>query len=128
MKGIDLRAAAKTLAKNKYVLLVLCAGLGLLLLPGRGGGGAAPGASEPAPAEGMPMEASGIPLDTECGRIAALLGAIRGVGETTVLLSAQGCVVVCRGADNASVRLAVTSAVSAYTGLGSDRICVIPMQ
>lgn len=39
-----------------------------------------------------------------------------------------GAVVVCQGADRASVKLAVTAAVSAYTGLGSDKITVIKMK
>ena len=37
----------------------------------------------------------------------------------------QGALVVCQGADNAAVRLAVTEAVAALTGLSSDRISVI---
>ena len=37
----------------------------------------------------------------------------------------QGAVVVCQGADQAAVRLAVTEAVSALTGLSSDRITVV---
>ena len=36
----------------------------------------------------------------------------------------QGALVVCEGADQAQVRLAMTQAVSALTGLGSDRITV----
>ena len=40
----------------------------------------------------------------------------------------RGAVVVCQGADRAEVRLAVTQAVSALTGLGSDRIVVIKCQ
>lgn len=36
----------------------------------------------------------------------------------------QGALVVCQGADLASVRLAVTEAVAALTGLSSDRITV----
>ena len=40
----------------------------------------------------------------------------------------RGAVVVCQGAENAGVRLAVTQAVSALTGLGSDRIMVIKCQ
>ena len=129
MKALDLSALTKALAKNKYVLLVLCAGLGLLLLPKRASEPAfsASNAPEPSPA-GLPMAASGIPLDTECGRIAALLGAIRGVGAAEVLLSSNGCVVVCEGADSPAVRLEVTNAVAAYTGLGSDKISVIKMK
>jgi stage III sporulation protein AG len=37
----------------------------------------------------------------------------------------QGAVIVCQGADNAAVRLALTEAVSALTGLGSDRISIV---
>ena len=40
----------------------------------------------------------------------------------------RGAVVVCQGAENAGVRLAVTQAVAALTGLGSDRIKVIQCQ
>jgi len=39
-----------------------------------------------------------------------------------------GAVVVCSGADNAGVKLAVTQAVSAVTGLGSDKITVVKMK
>ncbi|MBE6934941.1 MAG: hypothetical protein E7458_00410 [Ruminococcaceae bacterium] len=40
----------------------------------------------------------------------------------------QGAVVVCDGADQASVRLTVINAVSALTGLSSDRITVMKMK
>ena len=40
----------------------------------------------------------------------------------------QGALVVSQGADNASVRLQLTQAVAALTGLGTDRITVMPMQ
>ena len=125
MKGLDLGALKKALTKNKYVLLVLCAGLALLLLPKRGGVAESASAEAQTHSAGTPMAASGIPLDAECGRIASLLRAVRGVGSAEVLLSAEGCVVVCEGADSAAVRLNVTNAVTAYTGLGSDKICVL---
>ena len=126
MREIDLSAAAKALSKNRCVLLILCVGLGLLLLPRRASGTEKD--VRQADASGMPMAASGIPLDTECGRIAALLGAIRGVGAAEVLLSSNGCVVVCEGADSPAVVWEVTNAVAAYTGLGSDRVYVYPMR
>lgn len=129
MKSLDLTALTKALAKNKYVLLILCAGLLLLLLPRRSGAAAGTGTAAPAQktAQGDPLAASGIPLGEESERLAALLGTIRGVGEAEVLLSERGCVVVCRGADSPAVRLSVISAVAAYTGLGSDRVSVYPM-
>ena len=37
----------------------------------------------------------------------------------------QGAVVVCQGAGNSAVRLAVTEAVSALTGLSSDKISIV---
>lgn len=40
----------------------------------------------------------------------------------------RGALVVCEGAGNAAVKLAVTQAVAALTGLGSDRIMVIECQ
>lgn len=46
----------------------------------------------------------------------------------TAAASYLGAVVVCDGADSASVRLRVTQAVSALTGLGSDKISVIKMK
>ena len=127
MKSLDLGALTKALAKNKYVLLVLCVGLGLLLLP-RQSAEQSHAAVPAVSSAGNPMAASGIPLDTECGRIAALLGAIRGVGAAEVLLSSNGCVVVCEGADSPAVCLNVTNAVAAYTGLGSDKISVMKMK
>ena len=36
----------------------------------------------------------------------------------------QGALVVCEGADQAEVRLAMTQAVSALTGLGTDRVTI----
>lgn len=40
----------------------------------------------------------------------------------------QGAVVVCQGADRASVKLDIIRAVSSLTGLGSDKIIVIKMK
>ena len=52
-----------------------------------------------------------------------------GSGEETVLITQkyptfQGALVVCRGGDDPVVQLTLTRAVSALTGLGSDRITV----
>ena len=40
----------------------------------------------------------------------------------------QGAVVVCQGGDRAAVRLAIVEAVSAVTGLTSDKITVLKMK
>lgn len=42
--------------------------------------------------------------------------------------SYQGAVIVCQGADSASVRLAIVEAVSSVTGLGADHITVLKMK
>ena len=39
-----------------------------------------------------------------------------------------GAIVVCQGADNAAVRLAITPAIAKITGLGTDHICVLKMK
>ena len=51
-------------------------------------------------------------------------GLINQVNPPTYL----GAIVVCEGADSASVRFAVTQAVAKITGLGSDSICVLKME
>ena len=51
-------------------------------------------------------------------------GLINQVNPPTYL----GAIVVCQGADSATVRLAVTQAVAKITGLGSDSICVLKME
>ena len=53
-----------------------------------------------------------------------------GGGEEVVVIRSdypvfRGAVVVCQGGDRASVRLAITEAVTALTGLSSDKISVI---
>ena len=40
----------------------------------------------------------------------------------------KGAVVVCEGADHASVKLNIVQAVSSLTGLGSDKITVLKMK
>ncbi|MFR4414339.1 MAG: hypothetical protein ACLT4C_03190 [Butyricicoccus sp.] len=40
----------------------------------------------------------------------------------------RGAVVLCDGADDASVRLSVTQAVSTVCGIGADKVTVLKMQ
>lgn len=123
MKVIELGALSKSLAKNKYVLMVLALALVLILLP------SGKGKSEAALlAQGSELESSGIPLDTESARLSEFLSMMDGVGDARVLLSAEGAVVLCEGADSSFVRLSVTNAVSVYTGLGSDKIRIIKLK
>ncbi len=123
MKVHDLSGLWKGLAKNKYVLLVVALALLLMLLPSGKDKGLASTAGR-----GSELQSSGIPLDTESARLSAFLSQMEGVGEAQVLLSAEGAVVLCDGAEESAVRLCVTNAVSAYTGLGSDKIRVIKMK
>ena len=56
-----------------------------------------------------------------------------GDGDQTVVIQTQyptyrGALVVCQGGDRAEVKLAVTEAVAALTGLSADRITVAKWQ
>ena len=101
-----LRERLSKLSGLPYVLIVAAAGLLLILWPTQSSSAAEEG--------GEPEEV----------RIAALLSDIEGVGEARVLLSDNGAVVVCPGADDASVCLRVTQAVKCYTGLGADDVWI----
>lgn len=48
--------------------------------------------------------------------------------QQTVAPEYRGAIVVCQGADDVSVRLAIVEAVSNATGLGTDRISVLKMK
>ena len=124
MKVIEFGALSKRLAKNKYVLMVLALAIVLLLLPS----GREKESRNIVQAQGSELESSGIPLDTESTRLSDFLSKMEGVGRAEVLLSSEGAVVLCEGADNSSVRLYVTNAVSVYTGLGSDKIRIIKLK
>ena len=96
--------AMDLLDKFKYPLLILVLGVILMLLP--------TGSAKSEEAEGNE-------------RIQQMLSSVEGVGEAQVIISDNGVVVVCRGAENAAVRLDIIRAISAYTGFGSDRITIL---
>ena len=98
--------AMDLLDKFKYPLLILVLGVILMLLP--------TGSSKSEEAEGNE-------------RIQQMLSSVEGVGEAQVIISDNGVVVVCRGAENAAVRLDIIRAISAYTGFGSDRITILKL-
>lgn len=50
------------------------------------------------------------------------------VTRQTIYPTYKGALVVCQGADSASVRLDLVNAVASLTGLGSDKITVIKMK
>ena len=77
---------------------------------------------------------SGVVYPTsEIGRSAVSVLLDGGDREETVVTQTayptyRGALVVCQGGDRADVKLAVTAAVSALTGLPSDRVTVVKCQ
>ena len=151
MDRINLVEFAK---KYRYVLLVLLAGIILMLLPSTSEKAESP--TEPqAQTPDMEIRLAQILSRIEgAGEVAVMLTEASGEevlyqtdgdGEDTVLVTDaarnqqglvrtrhppayRGAIVVCAGADNPAVRLAVVEAVSNVTGLGSDKITVLKME
>ncbi len=111
-------AAAAFVKNNLWLLLMLLAGLSLLLLPG---GDAGKKSGE-----------DGDLATVQEQRLSDILSHMKGVGEAKVLLAEKpgreqgfsGAVIICSGAEDPGVRLRIVEAVSAFTGLGSNRIVV----
>lgn len=147
----------KGLPKNKYALLVLAVGIILVLLP-TGGGNAKKTASTKeieVPSFSLTEEEARLQRQLSklkgAGRVSVLLSVVgsasrelaqgeegalvlsEGSGEDVVELyyvnpQYIGAVVLCDGADSAQVRLAVTEAVCAFTGLSSGQVRVMQME
>lgn len=100
----------ETLKKYKYPLIVLLFGIGLLVLPTGGGD-----------------DSSDDTVLSDEARLESILEDVQGVGETRVLLSENGVIIACAGAENAEVRLNVIKAASAFTGFSSDKIQVLKL-
>ncbi len=143
------------LLKNKYALIVLALGLVLLLLP-TGTGSAkkteTQGITEPAFSITVEEKrlSSELARIENVGRVSVLLS-VEGSCERelaqsedkTLVVSEngsekvvdlyyvnptyKGAVVVCDGGDDPRAKLAVVSAVKAYTGLSAERITVMKM-
>lgn len=141
--------------KNKYALVVLGLGLLLVLWPS-GNKTEETGTSElTAPAFSITEEESRLENQLSkikgAGRVSVLLSiegsASRELAESeegTLVVSENGkervvelyyvnpvymgAIIVCDGANSADVRLAITQAVSDFTGLSSDKIAVINME
>ena len=111
-------ALSSILQKKSVLIFLLAAGLLLLLWPKSSGSGSA--------------EKNEDVFTNEEQRLCAVLSKIDGVGNVYALLSEEpnrrgeytGAVVVCSGAGSPDTRLRVIQAVSAFTGLGSNRIIV----
>ena len=105
---MDLKAKlAAYCTKFKLPLLILILGLFLMLLPGS-------------------AEKEEAPEDPG-SRMQDLLSRTKGVGLAKVLISENGVVVVCEGAEDPQVRLDIIRAIGSYTGFGSDRITVLKL-
>ena len=111
-------ALSSILQKKSVLIFLLAAGLLLLLWPKSSGSGSA--------------EKNEDVFTNEEKRLCAVLSKIDGVGNVYALLSEEpnrrgeytGAVVVCSGAGSPDTRLRVIQAVSAFTGLVSNRIIV----
>ena len=139
-----------------YIVLFLCCGVLLMLLP-----------TEAKTGNASPQENSFVTdysVEKEEQRLEEILSAINGVGKCRVLLSVhnggelilaedegetvvlsnggtqstvtvqtqypafQGAVIVAGGCENSSVRYDILASVMAYTGLSVDRITICPMK
>lgn len=102
-----MKGKLEKLEKYKYPLLVLLIGLVLMLLP-----------------SGSAKENA---VTDENQLLSQILTSTDGVGDSKVLLSDNGVVVVCDGAENAKVRLDIIRAISSYTGFTSGKITILKM-
>lgn len=145
----------KSLLKNKYALIVLAAGLVLILLP-NGSGGDKKSEETEISAPSFSLQQEELRLQKQlckikgAGRVSVLLSVegsasrqLAENGEEALVISGSGgekvvdlyyvnpkyigAVIVCDGAASAQVRLSVTRAACAFTGLSTERVMVIQM-
>jgi len=103
----------KELAKKyRWAILIFILGVGFLMMP--------TSVSE----NEEPM----VPSITESSGIGETVSLIEGVGASKVLVTENGAVVVCEGAESSSVCYDITRAITASTGLQSDEIAIIKMK
>ena len=101
---MKLEAILKKLDQIKIPLLMLAVGLLLLLMLSGG---------------------RKDPENDSNSDLQSILSSARGIGQAQVLISENGVVIVCDGADDASVKLDILRAVGSYTGFGSDKITIL---
>ena len=141
--------------KNKYALIVLAVGLILILWPSGSKKEQSNQSELTAPSFSVSDEESRLASQLSkikgAGRVSVLLSVKDSVsrelaeGEKGTLVISEngkervvdlyyvnpnylGAVIVCDGAESADVRLKVSKAVAAYTGLGMDEITVLSME
>lgn len=103
----ELKNMAGKLGKYKYPILVFLIGLLLLLMP-----------------NGRKTEAKSSATDEE-QRFERVLESSQGVGNASVLISEEGVVIVCDGAENSQVKLSILKAAEVFTGFSSDKIEIL---
>ena len=103
---MKLEVILKKLDQIKIPLLILAVGLLLLLMPSGGRKN---------------------PENDSNSDLQSILSSARGIGQAQVLISENGVVIVCDGADDASVKLDILRAVGSYTGFGSDKITILKL-
>ena len=108
------------MGKYKFAIAAVLLGMALMLLP-------AGGKTQPSAVSAQPEGRVAVACEME-----DLLGAFDGVGRLRLMLTVApgteqwaGAVIVCEGGGSAAVRLQLTQAVSALTGLPSDKITVV---
>ncbi|MBE7003799.1 MAG: hypothetical protein E7425_05890 [Ruminococcaceae bacterium] len=114
----EIKKLGEAVKKYRYALAAILLGSALLLLPAHSARQEIP--SAPETERGVERE------------IETTLAAFDGAGRLRLTLTVapgterwEGAVVVCEGADNASVRLALTQALRSLTGLSADRITIV---
>lgn len=145
------------LRKNYPVMIAVAAGIVLLMMPQKPQERAAQESPAPPPTVTLEerLEET-LRCVSGAGRVEVLLTLLQGEQtfyqtdgaadrRSTVLITGQsreesglvsrvdapkyrGAVVVCQGADNAGVRLAIVQAVAAVTGLSTEKITVLKMK
>lgn len=103
----DFKSMAGKLGKYKYPILVFLIGLLLLLMP-----------------NGRKTDAKATATDEE-QRFERVLESSQGVGNASVLISEEGIVIVCDGAENPQVKLSILKAAEVFTGFSSDKIEIL---
>lgn len=101
--------AEKLIVRYKYPFLILALGIALMLMPSGG------------------SKNQNTDQDSESSVLSYILSHAEGVGKAEVLISDKGVLIVCKGADSAKTRLEIISAVTSYTGYGSDKITILKM-
>lgn len=146
---------AKWLGKYKYIALVLVVGIGLMLIPDGSGKSAAPVQQSTSAVQQIPLsqELEQILGNIQgAGAVQVMLTVKEGEktvyqtdSDDTVIITDgdraqngliqqvlpptyRGAIILCQGADSATVCLAIKDAVSKVTGLDSSQISVLKMK